>query len=59
MEEQTKVNVSIPTEKVAKVIKQRENLVRDTVDRKKTVVVFALKEECVPQRQERVKKEKR
>ena len=44
VEEQTQVNDTKLTEKVVQVIKQKGNLVRDTVDRKKTVLIFCLKE---------------
>ena len=47
------------TQTVVKVIKKNENLIRDTVDRKKCVMVFGLKEEKQPFWQEREKQEKK
>ena len=52
------VNQIVISEKVFQVIKEKENLVRDIVEKKKTVVVFGLKEEHIPVLSEREKKEK-
>ena len=51
--EQPKINQNLLTEKVVQVIKEKDNLVRDTVDKKKTVIVFGLKEEHIPVLSER------
>ena len=53
--EQPKINQNLLTEKVVQVIEEKENLVRDTVDKKKMVVVFGLKEEHIPVLSEREK----
>ena len=42
-----------------KVIKKSENLVRDTVEKKKSVIVFGIAEDNIPVRQEREVREKR
>ncbi|MPC99531.1 hypothetical protein E2C01_094951 [Portunus trituberculatus] len=43
---------------VVKVIKEKDELVRNTVEKKRCVMVFGVKEDKTPMRQEREKKEK-
>ena len=45
-------------ESIVKVIKENENLVRETVDKKKCVLVFGMKEDNIPHRLQREKVEK-
>ena len=47
------------TKTVVKVIKEKSSLVRDTVEKKRSVVVFGLKEEKMPLRHEREVREKK
>merc|ERR1712035_228022 len=47
------------TKEVVKIIKNKPSLVRDTVEKKKSVIVFGLSEETLPIRQERETCEKR
>lgn len=59
VEEQEKVNDSMLTEKSLNWFQQKENLVRDTVDRKKTVMVFGYgRVSTVPQRYESKKEDR-
>ena len=44
---------------VVKVIKEKENIVRETVDKKKCVMIFGLKEKVLPLRHIREKEERR
>ena len=46
------------TKEVVKIIKNKPSLVRDTVEKKKCVIVFGLNEEMLPIRQERETREK-
>ena len=56
MENQIKEDV---TKTVVKIIKEKGDLVRNTVDKKKCIIVFGLKEEIMPIRQEREVKERK
>ena len=47
------------TKEIVKVIKQKESVVRDTVDKKKCVVIYGLKEETEPIRVKREKEQKK
>ena len=47
------------TKTIVKVIKKSENLVRDAVEKKKSVIVFGLGDDNIPVRQEREVREKR
>lgn len=57
LENQQKANVDIK-EKVVKVIKEKERLVRDTVDKVKCVVIFGVREDKETNRLERDSQEK-
>ena len=57
VDEQVKLKDESITEKVAKVIKQKEGIIRDTVE-KKAIVIHGLKEEFIPIRHNREKKDK-
>ncbi len=48
MEQQKKSTEENLTKEVIKVIKEKENIVRDTVDNKKCVVIYGLKEKGQP-----------
>ena len=46
------------TSEIVKVIKQKESMVRDTVDKKKCIVIYGLKEETEPIRTKREKEQR-
>lgn len=58
VEQQVKAKDEEITEKVIKVIKEKPDMVRDTVERKKSVVVVGIKEEFTPNRRTREGKDK-
>lgn len=58
MEEQVKAKDEGITEKVIKVIKEKPEIVRDTVEKKKSLVIFGIKEENAPIRTTREKRDK-
>ena len=57
VEEQVKLKDESITEKVVKVIKLKEGIIRDTVE-KKAIVIHGLKEQFIPIRHKREKKDK-
>ncbi len=58
MEEQVKAKDEGITEKEIKVIKEKPEIVRDTVEKKKSLVLIGIKEENTPIRSPREKRDK-
>ena len=59
MDKQFQQREEVVTKTVLKVIKEKPNVVRDSVEKKKCVVVFGLKEEVLPVRHIREKQERK
>ncbi|MPC90531.1 hypothetical protein E2C01_085522 [Portunus trituberculatus] len=58
MNSQLKEKEEVMKRTVVKAIKEKEELVRNTVEKKRCVMVFGVKEDKTPMRQEQEKKEK-